>query len=447
MDKHSLTGMALIAAILLGYSYFFAPEEQDKQKQVVQTSAIERVEGSEAYSNNKLDSSLIQGDSVINVERFITLQNELIEVTISNRGGRVFSAKVKGAKSWDGDTVQLFNGNSNSFGWVLPFKSKNVNTNDELFQVIDDPFMVSSLDSNSVTMRLMFSPGNYIDYIYSLEENSYLLDYKVNMVGVNQLLAPNTKDITLNWTSNLIGQEKNKQNEQGYTTVYYQTADDDVDYLSESSDDKENVKKALNWVSFKQQFFSSVLIADVPFANAHLVSKYDNNPDSQELKNLSAELSVPFGMQNNETYGFKFFFGPNLYPTLKDIGYDLQNQVNLGWGPLGWINRFAVIPIFTFLSGFGLNYGVIIILLTLILKLVLLPATYSSYISQAKMRILKPEMDEIKAKVGEDDQARLQQEYMKLYKQAGVNPLAGCVPLLLQMPILLAFFQVLSFCL
>jgi len=212
-----------------------------------------------------------------------------------------------------------------------------------------------------------------------------------------------------------------------------------VDWLSETKDDQKTIAdKKLQWVAFKQHFFSNILIAKQGIDKSSLTVSTDvsNNADVKQMK---ADLS--FARSADGTLPLEFYFGPNRFSTLKAEGHDLDKVISLGWGPLKYINRFAVLPVFNFLKQFNWNYGLIILALTVLLKLVLSPLTYKSYLSMAKMRILKPEMDEIKTKVGDDNPTLLQQEYMKLYKKAGVNPLGGCLPLVLQMPIVIAFFR------
>src|SRR3546814_267815 len=225
--------------------------------------------------------------------------------------------------------------------------------------------------------------------------------------------------------------------EQRYSTVYYKL-DSEVDRLKENKDDEEDLQGPVKWLSFKQHFFTSSLIAETPFQGGKASVVTDVTKENI-IKTTSATLAIPFGHQPSENFAMQFYFGLSHFNTLKEVGYDLEDQVQLVLGPLKWFNRWVVIPVFNWLDNTNLSYGIIILILTLLLKMVLFPLTYSSYISQAKMRVLKPEMDEIKEKF-KDEPTKVQQEYMKLYKSAGVNPLGGCLPMLLQMPILLAFF-------
>jgi YidC/Oxa1 family membrane protein insertase len=239
----------------------------------------------------------------------------------------------------------------------------------------------------------------------------------------------------------LTQKEKDLKNERTqYTAAYFNYGEDEVESIGLSEDEKKELGEdgKVKWISFKQHFFSSVLIAKNGFDKATISVNHSNDPGV--LKSFSANMQLPAAGQANAVYPLEFYFGPNKFSVLQAQDENLEEQINLGWGPLAWINRVVVLPVFNSLEKLGWSYGLIILALTIILKVALSPLTYKSYLSMAKMRILKPEMDEIKAKVGEDNPTLLQQEYMKLYKKAGVNPLGGCIPMLLQMPIIMAFF-------
>jgi YidC/Oxa1 family membrane protein insertase len=313
----------------------------------------------------------------------------------------------------------------------------NVNTNELFFSTPSQGFSVSGSDSSAVNFRLDYGAGKYIEYIYSLAGNSFDVGFNIVTKGMQDVVAPAQKTINLHWVGSLSQKEKDLSNEQRYSTAYYQDAEEDIDHLSMGDDDMEKLG-ATKWVSFKQHFFSNALIAKEPFVSADLAVSMPKQPNI--VKNFEANLELAFSRQDINTYPMTFFFGPNKFSVLKDQGYGLEKQIDLGWGPMTWINRFIVLPVFNVLENFNLGYGAIILILTILLKLVLSPLSYKSYVSMAKMRVLKPEMDEIKKKVGEDNPTLLQQEYLKLYKQAGVNPMGGCIPMLLQMPFTIAFF-------
>jgi YidC/Oxa1 family membrane protein insertase len=271
-----------------------------------------------------------------------------------------------------------------------------------------------------------------------LNGTGYKVGFTVKQTGLANVI-PNSNTISIDWSASLPNQEKDIEQERRYTAAYYKTADNTVDYLSTTKDDSLTIAdKKTQWVSFKAHFFSSVLLAKDAFSKASVTSTTDTSEHNvvKEMK-----TSATLVQSSNGTFPMNFYFEPNEYHMLQAEGYGLEKQIDLGFGPLKYINRFATLPVFDFLKQFNWNYGLIILALTVILKLVLSPLTYKSYLSMAKMRVLKPEMDEIKAKVGEDNPTLLQQEYLKLYKKAGVNPLGGCLPLLIQMPIVFAFFR------
>jgi YidC/Oxa1 family membrane protein insertase len=288
-------------------------------------------------------------------------------------------------------------------------------------------------------MRLNYAEGKYIDYIYSLKGTGYNVGLTIATKGMQDVVAPTQKHITLNWESVLKQKEKDLASEQRYSSAYFKQGDESVDYLSLSeSETKELTEGKIKWFSFKQHYFSNVLIAKNSFDKGELT--VNTSPDSSTVKSFTANMQIPFERQEITTYPMTFYFGPNQLNILEKQGFEIEKQIDLGYWPLKYINRWIVLPVFNFLEGFGWGYGLIILVLTVLLKMVLLPLTYKSYLSMAKMRVLKPEMDEIKGKVGDDNPTLLQQEYLKLYKKAGVNPLGGCLPMLLQLPIIMAFF-------
>lgn len=437
MDKNTFTGLFLILVILVGSTFFLKPSEEEiKREQFVQDSIAKAKTGVVTTENNTSavplqDSTLNTQINIVEKEVFSVLENDKIKLSLSNLGGKIISAEVKNETNHKGEPVVLFNQQTN-FGLEFISNGQNVNTN-TLF------FVKTETTANKISYRYAQPDGSYIDYTYSLPEGSNKVDFNITLNGYHQKIAGSTTDISLIWNANLLQQEKDLQNERNYSTAYYKIYNDDVDYLSESeTDEKVFDSEKVEWVSFKQHFFSSALIAKDGFNKTQI--KVETASSNDIVKKYTAKLGLPYKAQQINSYAMNFYFGSNKFSQLKAQGHDLEQQVKMGWGPLRWINRYLVLPIFNFFNSFDLSYGIIILLLTLILKTVLFPFTYKSYLSMAKMRVLKPEMDEIKAKVGDDNQALLQQEYLKLYKQAGVNPLGGCLPLLFQMPFILAFF-------
>ncbi len=441
MDRNTFTGLFLILVIFVGSTFLLKPSEQEINKEKALQDSIAKVKSGATVSKPapnkevvKIDSAALKGafgSATIGTNAYSTLENEHLVIKIANKGGRIYNVLVKNQQTYDGKPIYLFDGDDNKFGLNFVAGGKNISTNNLYFT--PQP----NADKSKLTMRLIYADGKYIDYIYALKPGSYKLDYQIAINGLNTDISEST-GVKLNWESILPKQEKDITNERLYSSTFYKTAAGDVDKLSETSDEEKTVEEKLNWVSFKQHFFSSVLIAKNGFSKAYF--KETTPIDGNFVKSLKADITLPYTNASSVNFPMQFYFGPNKFSLLESQGDDIEKQINLGWGPLKWINRYAVLPVFNFLNTFNFNYGIIILILTIILKLVLFPLTYKSYQSMAKMRVLKPEMDEIKKKVGDDNPTLLQQEYLKLYKQAGVNPLGGCLPLLFQMPIIIAFF-------
>ncbi len=453
MDKNTFTGLFLILIIIVGSTYFMRPSDEEiKREKLVQDSIITAKKGEPTSSTVKqniepaiktIDSTAFKGPfgaAMQGIARIVTLENENLKVNISSKGGRVESVELKEFKTFDKKPLILFQGDENKFGAILNANGKSVNTNELFFTPSTDKIRVVKGDSSLITLRATYGEGKYLDYVYSLKGQSYKVGFTIITRGLQDVITGDTKHITLNWETVLRLKEKDLASEQRYSTAYYNYGDNQVDHLNTDKDDKKELGEdgKVKWISFKQHFFSNVLIAKQGFDKATV--SISTSSDKNIVKSFKANLQIPLAQQNVNTIPFEFYFGPNKFKTLEAQGYDLERQIDLGWGPLKFINRFAVIPVFNFLERLGWNYGLIIVALTLILKLVLSPLTYKSYLSMAKMKVLKPEMDEIKVKVGEDNPTLLQQEYLKLYKKAGVNPLGGCIPMLLQLPIVMAFF-------
>ncbi len=453
MDRNTLTGLLLIAVILIGFSFYMQPSEQEIQQLQRQEDSIKAARTAASLANIpdttqrqiqqapaiRIDNNGVFAKQASGNQEFIILENEKIKAIFSTKGAYVYSVELKEYKTWNQKPLLLFDGNSNRLNLRFFAGNELINTADYYFQTIGKSFQVQASDSNSITFRLAASDQQYIDFVYGLKGNSYLLDFDIKSVGMQSVIAPNTSYFDLSWKIDAPKNEKDLKMERQNTTVYYKfTNDDDVEDLDPAKDANEKFVSSLKWISFKQHFFSSALIADKAFENGE--AETQTSLDSSVIKSMQVALTVPYTRMDAETFGMQFYFGPNQYNHLKSYGLGLEKQINLGWGFLKYINRYVVIPVFNYLEQFNMSYGIIILILTILLKITLSPLTYRSYISAAKMRLLKPEMDEIKAKLGDEDQAKLQQEYLKLYKKAGVNPLGGCIPLLLQMPILFAFF-------
>ncbi|MGJ1266644.1 membrane protein insertase YidC [Sphingobacterium spiritivorum] len=454
MDRNTLIGLILIFAILGGSFYLMKPSESEiKQEQRLQDSLKRVKEGlppvadttknpaKTAVNTNQVDSAELKkpfGAAKYGEEKIITLQNEKIIAKITSKGGRVKSVELKNEKNFDGSPLILFDGNNNRFGLMFNAAGQNISTNNLNFQTTDADVSVTKGDSKTVKFRLSYNDAQYIEYTYTLKGDDYNLGLDVNAVGLQNLIPQDQKTILLDWGAVLYQKEKNIKGERDKSSIYYKTAENNVDHLKESGDDDDQLDKRLTWIAFKQHYFSSILTSKTGFASADLDVKTAAEADIVKL--YSAKAKLDFSNQKDNQYSFNFFFGPNKYNILKAQNDGSNSIINMGWGPMRWINQWITVPVFNFLDGFHMSYGIVILILTILLKGVLFPLTYKSYQSMAKMRVLKPQLDEIKAKVGEDNAVLLQQEQMKLYKQAGVNPLGGCLPLVLQMPFTIAFF-------
>ena len=456
MDRNTITGLVVIALILIGYSYFMSPSKEELKAMHVRDS-IARVEAQRAAALEKerqadfaaqqqnpetqqAIEAIFKQDSLV-VEQY-TLENNKIKLHINTQGGCIDYVDLKGYRTHDSLPLILWKDHKSSMGLNFYARNKQINTADLIFVPNTNQKELNAEGTKQVlAMRAYVDENKYLEFEYKLAPDSYTVDFNINTYNLNDVIASNTNFLTLYWGVDMPQLEKSRDFESRYTGVYYNFSNNDVEHLSLTGDEKVDLPTSVKWVAYKQQFFSSILIANESFPNV-LVST-TNNTTPGFLKTADAEISLPYSGKAIEKYDMRFFFGPNSYPVLREYGKDIElpQLINLGWKWIAWFNRYVVIPIFNFLeSHVTLNYGLIILLLTLIIKLVLFPLTYKSYMSQAKMRVLKPQIDEINKKIPADKAMERQQAVMKLYKKAGVNPMGGCLPMLLQMPILIALF-------
>ena len=457
MDRNTITGLVVIALILIGYSYFMSPSKEELKAMHVRDS-IARVEAQRAAALEKErqadfaaqqqntetqqagTEAIFKQDS-LPVEQY-TLENNKIKLHINTKGGCIDYVDLKGYLTHDSLPLILWKDHKSSMGLNFYARNKQINTADLIFVPNTNQKELNAEGAEQVlTMRAYVDENKYLEFEYKLAPDSYMVDFNINTYNLNDVIASNTNFLTLYWGVDMPQLEKSRDFESRYTGVYYNFSNNDVEHLSLTGDEKVDLPTSVKWVAYKQQFFSSVLIANESFPNVLVSTANNTNPGF--LKTADAEISLPYSGKAIEKYDMRFFFGPNSYPVLREYGKDIElpQLINLGWKWIAWFNRYVVIPIFNFLeSHVTLNYGLIILLLTLIIKLVLFPLTYKSYMSQAKMRVLKPQIDEINKKIPADKAMERQQAVMKLYKKAGVNPMGGCLPMLLQMPILIALF-------
>ncbi len=382
----------------------------------------------------------------------------MLRIRLASRGGRPADVELMQYKTFDTLPLMLLSEKGSKFSLSFFQERQRIETGDYHFTPVwydkaseGSDSVVMKGDKLKFGMRLYMhdsvAPGAanpYIEFVYTLSKGSYMVGFEVVFSGMQDYVAPQTEQLDLAWSAELQKQEKTTNVMNG-STVYYAHPDLEVEFLSESKSDEMTVPTRIKWLSFKQAFFTAVLIADDHFTQAEAsVSTDKERKDPRYVRSVQANLGLPFKKGEETRIPLQFYFGPNKFKTLKQYDLALERQIPLGWSffLMHWINRFAVLPVFNWLETTGMNYGIIILILTLMLKLALFPIAYKTYVSSAKMRVLKPEVDEIGKKFPKkEDAMKKQQATMALYKSVGVNPMAGCVPQLLQFPILLAMFR------
>ena len=375
-------------------------------------------------------------------ESFTTIENAVVKLTFSNKGGRIYSATLKDYNGQNKEPLVLFNGNDASLNFTFYNKKGAIDTEDLFFTPVN-------VSDTTVTMRLVADSASYIDFNYALNNDSYLMNFTIQAVNMRNKLSSSINYVDIDWKQRARQIEKGFKFEERYSTLTYKFSGDDTDELSGAKDVKESIPGRLDWIAFKNQFFSSVFIAEQDFEQSELTS-VPQREGSGYLKNYSAKMNTFFDPSGKEPTNMLFYFGPNKYKTLTALdkdridGKDLElNQlVPLGWSFLRWINRWFTIPLFDWLSGWGWNMGIVLLIMTIIVKLIVFPFTYKSYLSSAKMRVLKPQIEIINKKYPkQEDAMKKQQETMALYSKYGVSPMGGCLPMILQMPIFFALFM------
>ena len=446
MERSSTIGYVLIFFLFIGFYYFNNENQEElavqqkKADEIALQDSLANVEQNSTNTTITAESDAVKEDTLIPVvtpKQVFTLSNNLLEVDISSKGGIPSRVNLLEYHKYDSTDLLLFQDNQMTLSYSIPLASGVV------VNTIDKEFQVNQLGDKEVEMTLNLTNGSKMVQTYSLQDDSYLVDYSVRFENIKDIISPNNRYTELSWEAELQGQEKTLKDERIATTVYYRYGtDEEVDYLSETSSDDEELHANVQWVSFKQKFFNQTLINKGQFVETGTkieIIEPEDEDNADFVKRASAQFYIPLE-KNTVEESMAFYYGPNHYPTLKEQGVELQKIIPLGWGIFGWVNKIIVVPMFNWLNDYFSNYGLIILLLTLIIKMALFPFMYKTYKSTAKMRLLKPELDEIKERTG-DDMQKAQQEQMKLYKQAGVSPLGGCLPQLVQMPILFAMFR------
>ncbi|MEQ8325217.1 MAG: membrane protein insertase YidC [Vicingaceae bacterium] len=470
MDRNSFIGLVLIGAILIAYSIYTAPtqEEIDEQRQVDSLAMVENKleevitappsESVEVTADSLVETNNVLGDSIADIQRnslfgefsvaskgeesFLTVETDKMILTFSNKGGRIVSVNLKDYRRHDSTPLILFDQEGSTFNLnFFTNSNKNIFSDELFFETSERDMNVTGKDDFRVSYTLFTNDrAKSLTMEYNINPSDFMLKLNVLSENMDQVIDTRGDEIQLNWAVNAPSQEKSIESQRQTSTVYYKYSGESPEYISETSEEREDLVASIDWIAFKQQYFTSALIADVPFDNFSAFVETQKDEESDYVKTMSASVAIPIEHRKSELFAMQLYFGPNHFQTLEDYEIGLESLIPLGWGIFGWVNEWLVIPIFNFLDGFDLNYGIIILLMTIFIKLLLFPITYKTYLSSAKMKVLKPEISEIGEK-HKDDAMKKQQATMALYKKAGVNPLAGCVPMLIQMPILFAMFR------
>jgi len=469
MDKNTVIGILLIGAIIITFSIMNKPSKEELEKAERKRDSIEMVKqteqlkeivekeksitNEEVISEKKeetVDTSLLKnrygafGNASYGTNDFYTLENDLLKLVISSKGGRPYSVELKKFRTYDSLPLILFDGDSTIFGFEFFATNRNIFTNNLFFTPVNTEKSLYAKDNEKI-MQFRLYAGNerYIEYTYTIKPSKYMVDFDVKLVNLEDIIAGNTTHIDLNWQMYSPQQEKGAENENNYTTIGFKYLDEEVDELRSRGKDAENkeINIKLEWIAFKQQFFSSILVAENNFSYSYLeFAKLEDSDDY--LKLFTAEMGVPYNPGSTKEIPLGFYFGPNHYNTLKKYDKNFESLIPLGGSIIKWVNKFVIIPVFNFLNKYIESYGLIILLLTIFIKIIIFPLTYKSYTSGAKMRVLKPQVDEITKKFTKpEDAMKKQQATMALYKKVGVSPLGGCLPMVIQFPVLIAMFR------
>ncbi len=470
MDKNTWIGFGLIAVIIIGFSFFNRPskEELAERKRVQDSIAVVQAQEAEAKFISEQIAQQLQAEQEASIsseqvaalygpfapaaqgeEGTIVLENEKVRLGIARRGGRIAKAELKEYKAY-GDSVNdlcLFEGEESQMGFTLITNNSRILSTENLY------FTVASQNTDAegnstLVMRLNTDIEDcYMDFVYTLPSNDYMVGMSIQPHNMQWALAQNMASLEMHWNQLIPQQEKGRKFEEKYAQLQYMFVGGDVEKLSETKADRAKESAKLKWIAYKDQFFSTVLIAGDAFGSTQMEST-PQNAKSGHIKEYKTTASLPFDMTGKKNVDLKYYLGPNHYNTLKAYDKDvasaeklhLNELVPLGWKIVAWINKALVIPMFDLFMSWGLHIGLVILLMTLVIKLILLPFVWASSKSSAKMRVLKPQLDEINAKYPPEKMQERQQATMALYQKAGVSPMSGCLPMLFQFPVLMAMF-------
>ena len=475
MDKNTWIGFALIAAIIVGFSFFNRPskEELAERKRVQDSIALVQAAEWEAKQKSAQIAEQLQAaqttstttpevlaEQIANLygpfapatqgqEGFITLENSKIKIAIDRRGGRIAKAELKEYKAY-GDSVNplcLFQNDESSLSFTLLTNTTRIlATRDLYFSEVSQT--TDAEGSTILTMRLNTNIEDcYLDFVYTLPADDYMVGMSIQPHNMQLALAPNMASIEMQWNQLIPQQEKGRKFEEKYAQLQYMFVGGDIEKLSEVKADRQKESARIKWIGYKDQFFSTVMIAEDGFESSEMESALAG-AHTRYIKEYKTKASLPLDITGKSTTDLRYYFGPNHYNTLKAYDKDVESAeklhlnelVPLGWKIVAWINKILVIPMFDLFMSWGLHIGIVILLMTLVIKLILLPFVFASNKSTAKMRVLKPQLDEINAKYPPEKMQERQQATMALYQKAGVSPMSGCLPMLFQFPVLMAMF-------
>ena len=459
MDKNTITGFVLIGLILFGFTWYQS-RQYDKQiayqAQLDSIAAVERAAGMAAESiSDSLQASAaeegsaapVQGkaaiykDSLLNLasggeERIVTISNDKIEVAFTTKGAQPYSAKVKEYRNYDSTDLYIFRPGASEMGIGI-YAGETINTKDFYFDVIE------ATDS-SAAFSLQFAGGGSIIQRYALSEGSYMMTNTLTFKDMDNVIPKNATFCDFDWAVTIPRMEKGYKNEMQYSKVdYYFDGEKKPEEIGRGRNASKRIENSLEWFAFQQQFFSAIVRPDSRFSSGQVSVEFHPEDDPQRnLMDCGAKMRSGFQISDNVVMVKDFYLGPNHYQTLKSYGRKYEKIIPLGGWLVGWFTKFVIIPLFNFLHRFISNFGIIILLMTLFIKIVVLPFSYKSYSSSAKMQAIKPEIDKLNEKYPkEEDALKKQQAMMDIYKRAGINPMGGCLPMLLQFPILWAMFR------
>lgn len=454
MDKNTITGLVLIVLVILGFSWFGQPSQEQIAEQLRQDSIaaveqqLEQQQDEATMLGNDHKVSTTDSSAIFFAHRSgegmpVILENALVKVTLNTKGGTPEEVVLKDYLNQQKEQVVLFDKTQSQLNFLFDTKNENLRTSDFVFTPIDQ-------DSTHVTMRLEDPIHGHLDILYSLQPDGYMLTMNLRASDMKNVFSSNTNTLSLVWNDKAYQQEKGYDFESRYATLTYKETKGGTDYLAETKDDKETPEKSLDWVAFKNQFFSCVLIAHQDFTNCTLISKPEEK-GSGFLKTYQARMQTAFDPTGVQPTQLQMYVGPNDFNLLKKTNeqgtvkkseLELEELVYLGWPLFRWINRWFILYLFDWLNGWGLSMGVVLLLLTVIVKVIVYPTNKKSFISSAKMRVLKPKIEVIAKKYpNPEDAMKKQQETMQLYSQYGVSPMGGCLPTMIQMPIFIALFN------